>query len=92
MMPSAEHFGMIMKSLDIRKDDQVVVYDCRKGWFANRAVFVMRAFGMKNVKVLDGGFAKWKAEGNPIVANSRGASTAADFDFKLDGSVLASFE
>ena len=53
---------------------------------------MMRAFGMKNVKVLDGGFAKWKAEGNPIVANSRGASTAADFDFKLDGSVLASFE
>ena len=92
MMPKTEHFTLIMKALDIRITDQVVVYDCRKNWFANRAVFMLKAFGIDNAKVLDGGFAKWRAEGKPVVSNSRGPATDADFDFKLNESSLIDFK
>ena len=81
MMPSAAHFSLIMKMLDVRKNDTVVVYDTAAGWFANRAVFVLRAFGIKNVQVLDGGFKKWTSEGKAVVSCSRGPCTAEDFAF-----------
>ena len=53
---------------------------------------MLKAFGIENARVLDGGFPKWKSEGKPIVSNPRGPATAEDFDFKLVESMLIGYD
>lgn len=59
-----------MNELDIRPDDIIVVYDYNKPMpIAHRASWMLRAFGAKNVHVLDGGFHKWFREDHyPIMS------------------------
>ena len=44
---------------------QVVAYDQDNGMYASRLWWMLRWLGHDAVAVLDGGFAKWKAEGRP---------------------------
>src|SRR5207253_2073651 len=58
----AETFGR----LGITSGKQVVAYDQDNGMFASRLWWLLRWLGHDAVAVLDGGFAKWIAEGHPI--------------------------
>ena len=57
-----------MQELGIGNEDHVVVYDASDMglYSAARLWWMLRVFGHDNVSVLDGGFAKWCAEGLPI--------------------------
>jgi len=50
----------------LRREDQVVCYDAGGGVTASRLWWMLRWVGHDAVAVLDGGLAKWKAEGRPI--------------------------
>lgn len=50
----------------LRREDQVVCYDGGGGVTAARLWWMLRWVGHDAVAVLDGGLAKWKAEGRPI--------------------------
>jgi thiosulfate/3-mercaptopyruvate sulfurtransferase len=52
----------------IRPGDQVVCYDAGGGVTAARLWWMLRWIGHDSVAVLDGGFAKWCAEGHPTTA------------------------
>ena len=52
---------------------QVVVYDDIGGMTAPRIWWTLRYFGHERVAVLDGGMAKWRAEGRPIDTSVREA-------------------
>jgi thiosulfate/3-mercaptopyruvate sulfurtransferase len=66
MYPNAEQFARDVGALGISSDDTVVAYDAG-GWVAApRAWWMFLSFGHPNVKVLDGGLQKWKAEGRPV--------------------------
>ena len=56
----------MMKALDVRKSQTVVIYETGKGWFATRAAFMLKVFGHPKVHLLDGNFAKWQSEGRPL--------------------------
>src|SRR5262245_14769902 len=60
----AETFGR----LGIDGSVQVVAYDQDAGAYASRLWWLLRWLGHSKVAVLDGGFAKWTAEGRPTVA------------------------
>jgi thiosulfate/3-mercaptopyruvate sulfurtransferase len=90
MMPSRDYFVMIAKSLDIRKSHTVVVYDGQQGAFACRGAFMLKAFGHPDVRILDGGLAKWKKEGKEV--RSRTAATAEDFSYELRSEGIKSYE
>ncbi|MBI5265453.1 MAG: 3-mercaptopyruvate sulfurtransferase [Bradyrhizobium sp.] len=63
MFPSAEQFGRDVGALGIGNADTVVVYDAG-GWVAAPRVWWMfLSYGHSNVRVLDGGLKKWRAEG-----------------------------
>ena len=66
MIPSAERFVGKMAERGIGNDDMVVVYDTAGLSSAGRAWWLLRLFGHDNVALLDGGLAKWKAEGRPL--------------------------
>lgn len=65
-LPSLEKFASRMRRLGIGDGNRIVLYDKSDLRSACRAWWMLRYFGHSEVAVLDGGFAKWAAEENPI--------------------------
>jgi thiosulfate/3-mercaptopyruvate sulfurtransferase len=64
MMPAAEQFAEAMGRYGVGDGSQVVLYDRAGNMWAARIWWMLRAFGFDNARVLDGGWAKWQAEGH----------------------------
>ncbi|MFY8196520.1 3-mercaptopyruvate sulfurtransferase [Novosphingobium sp. B1] len=62
-LPSAEKFASRMQTLGLGDGSRIVIYDDSPIKSATRAWFMLTKFGAQNVALLDGGIAKWKAEG-----------------------------
>jgi thiosulfate/3-mercaptopyruvate sulfurtransferase len=65
-MPSDAALIATFERLGIGSDTQVVAYDQDAGSYAARLWWLLRYAGHNGVAVLDGGFAKWTAEGRPV--------------------------
>lgn len=65
-LPDSGRFCVNMRRLGLNPDSVVVVYDDGSCSFAARPWFTLRWVGFENVRVLDGGFAAWTAEGLPV--------------------------
>ena len=67
MLPPAEKFASRMQSLGIGDGSRIVIYDNSPLHSAARAWWMTKdVFGAHNVAILDGGLAKWKAEGRDV--------------------------
>jgi thiosulfate/3-mercaptopyruvate sulfurtransferase len=66
MCPPLEVFTHHMKRLSIRRTDEIVLYDTLGCFSSQRAFFMLRYFGLENVKILNGGIEKWKSEGGLV--------------------------
>lgn len=66
MLPSSEKFASRMQSLGLGDGSRIVVYDNSPYHSAARAWWMLNLYGAHEVAILDGGFAKWKAEGRQI--------------------------
>jgi thiosulfate/3-mercaptopyruvate sulfurtransferase len=68
MFPSEGHFADGVGALGVSNAHTVVIYDAG-GWVAGpRAWWMFLAFGHTNVRVLDGGLQKWRAEGRAVAS------------------------
>ena len=59
-------FAEVMGSRGIRRDTTVVIYGDKSNWWAAYALWVFSLFGHEDVRLLDGGRAKWIAEGREL--------------------------
>lgn len=66
MVPSPEKFASRVRKLGLGDGNRIVVYDNSDLWSAARVWWMFRLFGHQDVAVLNGGLAKWKAEGRPL--------------------------
>lgn len=66
--PSAAKFAGRMQALGVGDGSRIVIYDDSAVKSSARAWFLLRMFGAPNVAILDGGMAKWRAEGRPLEA------------------------
>ncbi|KAG0172687.1 hypothetical protein DFQ28_009665 [Apophysomyces sp. BC1034] len=66
MLPTPEKFAEAVEKLGISDQDQVVVYDSAGLFSACRVYWTFKAFGHKQVSVLNGGLPKWIREKRPI--------------------------
>jgi thiosulfate/3-mercaptopyruvate sulfurtransferase len=66
MLPSSEQLASRMQSLGLGDGVRIVIYDDSPLHTAARAWWMIQAFGTPDVAILDGGLAKWKAEGRAI--------------------------
>ncbi len=64
-MPNAARFASRMAKLGLGDGLRIVLYDDASHVTAGRAWVMLRAFGFSDVAILDGGLAKWRAEGRP---------------------------
>lgn len=60
-------FEALMARHGISNDTTVVFYGDKNNWWACYAFWVFQLFSHTNARVMDGGRAKWEAEGRPMV-------------------------
>jgi thiosulfate/3-mercaptopyruvate sulfurtransferase len=80
----AERFSELLASKGISNDTTVVFYGDKNNWWATYAFWVFKLFGHKDARILNGGRAKWIAEGRELTREvpgyPRGSYTAPERD------------
>lgn len=66
MLSSAEQFAASVGKLGISDTQTIVIYDGSGLFSAPRVWWTFRVMGAKDVRILEGGFPKWIAEGRPV--------------------------
>src|SRR4051795_1078645 len=85
-------FARLMGSKGISRDTTVVVYGDKNNWWAAYALWVFRLFGHEDVRLLDGGRAKWIAEGREVTRDEP-TRHAADYPVvERDDSKIRAFK
>jgi len=73
-----ERFAQVLGERGIDRDTTVVVYGDKSNWWAAYALWVFTLFGHEDVRLLDGGRAKWVAEGRALTREVP-TQTAVDY-------------
>ena len=66
MLPDPVKFSSRVRKLGLGDGTRIVVYDNSRYSASARAWWMFRVFGHEDTAVLDGGLAKWRAEGRPV--------------------------
>ena len=64
---SKEQFEQLLSSRGIANDTTVVFYGDRNNWYAAYAYWLFKMYGHQDCRIMNGGRAKWEAEGRPLV-------------------------
>ncbi len=64
-----EAFAELMRAKGINRSDTVVFYGDNFNWWAAYALWVFSLFGHEDLRLLNGGRAKWIEEGRPLVTD-----------------------
>jgi thiosulfate/3-mercaptopyruvate sulfurtransferase len=89
MLPDPVAFSSAMRKLGLGDGMKMIVYDSFGLMSAARVWWTLRAFGVSDVRILEGGLPKWIKEGRPL---EEGAVTPQlrHFTTRLDHSFVAS--
>ena len=91
MLPDPVAFSSAVRKLGIGDGMKIVVYDSLGLFSAPRVWWTFRAFGVRDVVVLDGGLPKWLAEGRPLDEGETMAKSR-HFTARLDHALIASLD
>src|SRR5437868_3121519 len=92
MLPSPEQFARDVGALGIGDGITIVLYDGLGLYGAARVWWTFRVFGSENVRVLDGGMPKWKAEGRPLETGPAKPRAPKTFTPKFNRAMVASID
>src|SRR5918998_2665024 len=88
----SERFAELMRSKGIGRETTVVFYGDKSNWWAAYALWVFSLFGHPDVRLLDGGRAKWVAEGRPMSTDVPSRPRADYPVVERDDSVIRAFK
>jgi thiosulfate/3-mercaptopyruvate sulfurtransferase len=88
MLPDPQKFARAMAALGLGDGMSFVIYDAHGLFAAARVWWTLRAFGVEDVKILEGGLPKWIHEGRPIEAGDAHPAPKT-FTPKLDPGFVA---
>jgi thiosulfate/3-mercaptopyruvate sulfurtransferase len=71
-------FAALVGGKGIARDSTVVIYGDKSNWWAAYALWVFTLFGHTDVRLLDGGRAKWQSEGRELTTE-RESATPVDY-------------
>jgi thiosulfate/3-mercaptopyruvate sulfurtransferase len=69
----ATAFAALLGSKGISRDTTVVIYGDKNNWWAAYALWVFTLFGHEDVRLLDGGRAKWESDGRAYTTDPESA-------------------
>ena len=78
-LPSAATFQAVMRRAGVSAGRTVVVYDGADATAAARAWWLLRYFGHRDCRVLDGGFRAWVAAGGQVTTRDGRPTGGGDF-------------
>ncbi|HDZ75127.1 MAG TPA: 3-mercaptopyruvate sulfurtransferase [Aurantimonas coralicida] len=90
-LPSPDAFAAAVGDLGVSETDTIVVYDGVGLFTAPRVWWLLRTFGAKDVRVLDGGFPAWQEAGLPVETGAA-SPEAVYFAASFDRSAVASLD
>lgn len=70
-------FERLMAESGIGNDTTVVLYGDNNNWFAAWALWQMKLYGHKDVRLMNGGRKKWLAEGRPLTTDEPSITPAS---------------
>ncbi|WP_223163753.1 sulfurtransferase [Nocardioides humilatus] len=91
-LPEAAVFEPAMRAAGVSANCPVVVYDDWAGHAAARCWWLLRYHGHHDVRVLDGGWAVWRAAGQPVETGPSPAVAPGDFVATPGGMSVVSAE
>ena len=77
MLPTPEAFAKAAGALGLRREATIVLYDAQGIFSAPRVWWTLRIMGFPDVRVLDGGLRKWRAEDRPLQRGTVSADLVA---------------
>ena len=80
-----------MKALGIKLKDKIIFYHVGGSMWSSRAMWMLKAYGHKNVFVLNGGLKKWLEEGREVEADSE-ETEEEQYSYRLQTDVAMNFE
>jgi thiosulfate/3-mercaptopyruvate sulfurtransferase len=83
---------LIGETLGIDASTDVVVYDAGQGVNASGNWFFLALYGVKSVRILDGGLATWKAHGGPVETGAPAKPEAKTFVPQVQWEMIASLD
>lgn len=91
MLPDAQAFARMAGALGIASDKTIIVYDEHGLFSAPRVWWTLKVMGASDVRILEGGGPKWRAENRPI-ASGPARPSPATFEAKKDKDAIAGFD
>jgi thiosulfate/3-mercaptopyruvate sulfurtransferase len=86
-----EQFAELMKAKGIDRIDTIVLYGDRSNWWATYAFWVFKLFGHEDVRILNGGRAKWIAEGRELTRDVPAVSSVSYPVVQRDDKTIRAF-
>lgn len=77
-----------MRAMRVAKNNQIICYDHVGMFSVARCAWMLRYFGAKNVKIMNGGLQKWISEGRPVYSGEysvgKGLNKHGDYSYEAD--------
>lgn len=86
-----ERFEQLLSAKGISNDSTVIFYGDKNNWWATYAFWVFKLFGHKDARILNGGRAKWIAEGREMTREVPVYPTTTYSATERDDSVIRAF-
>ncbi|MCP4185590.1 MAG: 3-mercaptopyruvate sulfurtransferase [Hyphomicrobiales bacterium] len=83
MIADSEHFSTLMGELGVSENDDIIVYDGPGLFSSARIWWNLRLMGARNVRVLEGGFMRWKKGYYPIESKPPNKPDPVSFNVEL---------
>ncbi|HSO46675.1 MAG TPA: 3-mercaptopyruvate sulfurtransferase [Rhizobiaceae bacterium] len=92
MLPNPEEFAKVAGAMGISETDEIVVYDGPGVFSSARVWWTFRVMGTQNVRILEGGFDRWKAAGRPVETGAPQTPTPAIFTPSFDAARVTAID
>lgn len=89
MLPPPEQFARQVGEMGVSQDMTIVVYDGMGLFAAPRVRWTFKVFGARDVRILDGGFPAWRAEGRPVESGPPRPRPPRRFEASFDADAVA---
>ena len=87
-----EAMAALLSSKGINREDTIVVYGDKSNWWATYAMWVIKLFGHSDIRIMNGGRAKWIAEGRELTKEVEHREQTAYPVIQRDDSTIRAFK